>query len=147
MITINMDNLYSSPEVFIALKKKGLYARGTVRLNRKYLPRFSKYLKKDMATLERGSYQFASNIEHNMSMHCWHEKNPVHMLSSCDLTKIDIVQTQSGKNKVTISCPLAVKKYNENMQVVDQFKYLIYLFFCWENPIHLLSTTRKLQWY
>ena len=30
---INMDNLYSSPEVFIALKKKRLYACGTVRLN------------------------------------------------------------------------------------------------------------------
>ena len=92
---INMDNLYSSPEVFIALKKKGLYARGTVRLNRKYLPRFIKYLKKDMANLERGSYQFASNIEHNMSMHYWHDKNSVHMLSSCDATKINVMQRQS----------------------------------------------------
>ena len=125
---INMDNLYSSPEVFIALKNKGLYARGTVRLNRKYLPRFIKYLKKDMANLERGSYQFASNIEHNMSMHCWHDKNPVHMLSSCDSTNIDVVQRQSGKNKVTISCPVVVKKYNENMQAVDQFNHLISLF-------------------
>ena len=106
---INMDNLYSSPEVFIALKKKGLYARGTVRLNRKYLPRFIKYLKKDMANLERGSYQFASNIKYNMSMHCWHDQNPVHMLSSCDSTIVDVVQRQSGNKKVTISCPLAVK--------------------------------------
>ena len=125
---INMDNLYSSPEVFIALKNKGLYARGTVRLNRKYLPRFIKYLKKDMVNLERGSYLFASNIEHNMSMHCWHDKNPVHMLSSCDSTKVDVVRRQSGKNKVTISCPLAVKNYNENMQAVDQFNHLISLF-------------------
>ena len=53
-------------------------------------------------------YQFASNIEHNMSMNCWHDKNPVHMLSSCDLTKINVVQRQPGQNKVTISCPLAV---------------------------------------
>ena len=68
-----MENLYSSPEVFIALKKKGLYAHGTVRLNRKYLPQFIKYLEKDMVNLERGSYQFASNIEHNMSMHCCHD--------------------------------------------------------------------------
>ena len=125
---INMDNLYSSPEVFIALKKKGLYARGTVRLNRKYLPRFIKYLKKDMANLERGSYQFASNIKYNMSMHCWHDQNPVHMLSSCDSTIVDVVQRQSGNKKVTISCPLAVKKYNENMQAVDQFNHLISLF-------------------
>ena len=53
---INMDNLNSSPEVFNALKNKGLYACGTVRLNHKYLPRFIKYLKKDMVKLERGSY-------------------------------------------------------------------------------------------
>ena len=31
---INMDNLYSSPEVFIALKKKGLYACGIVSRER-----------------------------------------------------------------------------------------------------------------
>ena len=37
------------------------------------------------------------------------------------------MQRQSGKNKVTISCPLAVKKYNENMQAVDQFNHLISL--------------------
>ena len=130
---INMDNLYSSPEVFIALKNYGLYARGTVRLNRKYLPKFIKYLKKDMATLDRGSYQFASNIKHNMSMHCWHDSNPVHMLSSCDSTIVDVVERQAGKNKVTISCPVAVKEYNENMQAVDQFNHLISLFSLAEN--------------
>ena len=125
---INMDNLYSSPEVFITLKNKELYARGTVRLNCKYLPRFIKYLKKDMVNLERGLYQFASNIEHNMSLHCWHNKNPVYMLSSCNSTKIDVVQRQSGKNKVTIRCPHAVKTCNKNMQVVDQFNHPISLF-------------------
>ncbi len=45
---INMDNLYSSPEVFIALKNNGLYARGTVRLNCKYLPKFFRYMRKDL---------------------------------------------------------------------------------------------------
>ena len=55
------------------------------------------------------------------------------MLSSCDSTKINVVQRQSGKNKVTISCPLAVKKYNENMQAVDQFNHLISLFLLGES--------------
>ena len=125
---INMDNLYSSPEVFIALKNNGLYARGTVRLNRKYLPKFIRYMRKDLKQIDRGSYEFASNIEHNMSMHCWHDSNPVHMLSSCDSTGVDVVKRQSGRNKVTISCPVVVKKYNENMQAVDQFNGLISLF-------------------
>ena len=39
-VVVNMDNLYSSPEAFIALKKLGIYARGTFRSNRKYLPFF-----------------------------------------------------------------------------------------------------------
>lgn len=125
---INMDNLYSSPEVFIALKNNGLYARGTVRLNRKYLPKFIKYMRNDLKKIDRGSYEFASNIEYNMSMHCWHDSNPVHMLSSCDSTGVDVVKRQSHGNKVTISCPVAVKKYNENMQAVDQFNGLISLF-------------------
>ena len=64
----------------------------------------------------------------SMSMHCWHDKNPVHMLSSCDSTKIHVVQRHSEQNDVTISCPLPVKKYNEYMQAVDQFNHLIYLF-------------------
>ena len=35
-VVVNMDNLYSSPEVFIRLKEMGIYARGTFRKNRKY---------------------------------------------------------------------------------------------------------------
>ena len=50
------------------------------------------------------------------------------MLSSCDSTGVDVVKRQSGRNKVTISCPVVVNKYNENMQAVDQFNGLISLF-------------------
>ena len=39
-IVVNMDNLYSSPELFIKLREMGIYARGTFRKYRKYLPKF-----------------------------------------------------------------------------------------------------------
>ena len=125
---INMDNLYSSPLVFIKLKEMSLYARGTVRLNRKYLPRFIKYLKKDMKKLPRGSYQFAVNKDYHMSMHCWHDKNPVHVLSTADSTKIEEVKRKQGKDKIIVKCPSTVKNYNTNMQAVDQFNKLMSLF-------------------
>ena len=57
------------------------------------------------------------------------------MLSSCDATKIDVVNRQSGQNKVTIICPLAIKNYNENMQAVDQFNHIISLFSLGESHI------------
>ena len=39
-IVVNMDNYYSSPEVFVKLRQMQIYARGTFRVNRKYLPQF-----------------------------------------------------------------------------------------------------------
>ena len=125
---INMDNLYSSPLVFIKLKEMSLYARGTVRLNRKYLPRFIQYKKKDMKKLDRGSYEFAVNKDYNMSMHCWHDKNPVHVLSTADSTQVEEVSRRSGRNKIVVKCPSTIKNYNKNMQAVDQFNKLMSLF-------------------
>lgn len=67
------------------------------------------------------------------------------MLTSCDSTGIDIFQRQSGQSEDTISFPLVIKKFNENIHAVDQF--ITYLFFLWVNLIHLQGNTRKLQWY
>ena len=125
---INMDNLYSSPLVFIKLKEMSLYARGTVRLNRKYLPKFIQYLRRDMSNLKRGSYQFAVNTAYNMSMHCWHDKNPVHVLSTADSTTVEEVSRKQGSDKIIVQCPSTIKNYNKNMQAVDQFNKLMSLF-------------------
>ena len=75
---MNIDNLYSSPLIVVKLNEISLYARGTICLNRKYLPCFMKYLDKDMKKLLRGSCQFAV---YNMTMHCWNDKNHVYILS------------------------------------------------------------------
>ena len=47
-VVVNMDNLYSSPGVFIQLKKMGIYARGTYRSSRKYLPQFINFSKSEV---------------------------------------------------------------------------------------------------
>ena len=67
---------------------------------------------KDMRKLPRGSYQFAVNNEYNMSMHCWHNKNPVHVLSTADSTAIEEVSRKQGSNKIIVQCPGIIKNYN-----------------------------------
>ena len=60
-VVVNMDNLYSSPEVFIRLKEMGIYARGTFRKNRKYLPSFIQFKKNELKKMSRGCFRFAIN--------------------------------------------------------------------------------------
>ena len=90
-----MDNLYSSPEVFIKLLGMGIYARGTVRTNRKYLPSFIQFEKPDMKNISRGSFRFATNEKYNLSCYAWHEKNPVHVMSTADATDVEFEKRQS----------------------------------------------------
>ena len=82
-----------------------------------------------MKKLPRGSYQFAVNKDFHMSMHCWHDKNPVHVLSTADSTKNEEVKGKQGKDQIIVKCPSTVKNYNTNMQAVDQFSKLMSLFF------------------
>ena len=127
-IVVNMDNLYSSPEVFIALKKIGIYARGTFRSNRKYLPSFVKFTKSETLKLPRGCFRLATNEEHNLSCYAWNDKNPVHILSSADGTDVETTRRRSKSEKINVLCPSAVKRYNQGMQAVDQFNKLLTLF-------------------
>ena len=127
-VVINMDNLYSSPEVFIQLQKMGIYARGTFRCNRKYLPQFIKFSKSEVQKLPRGCFRLATNKKHNLSCYAWNDKNPVHVLSSADGTMIESTQRRSKSKKIEVLCPSAIKMYNQGMQGVDQFNKLLTLF-------------------
>ena len=127
-VVVNMDNLYSSPEVFIRLKEMGIYARGTFRSNRNNLPSFIKFSKKETLKLPRGCFRQATNAEHNLSCYAWNDKNPVHILSSADGTEVDKTQRRIKSKKIDVLCPVAVKRYNLGMQGVDQFNKLLTLF-------------------
>ena len=69
-----------------------------------------------------------NNNKYNMSMHCWHDNNPVHVLSTADSTAIEEVSRKQGSNKIIEQCPSTIKNYNKNMQAVDQFNKLMSLF-------------------
>ena len=89
---INMDSLYSSPGVVLLWRKRDFMHMEMLGWLKDTFQKFIKFLKKNMKYYPRGSYKFTSNIEHNISMHCWHYKNPAHVLSTCDSTGIDIVK-------------------------------------------------------
>ena len=127
-VVVNMDNLYSSPEVFINLLKMGIFARGTIRCNRRYLPTFIRFTKSEAKSLPRGCFRVATNEEYNLSCYAWHDKNPVHVLSSADGTDCVSTKRKTKSVKVDFLCPSAIERYNHGMQGVDQFNKLLTLF-------------------
>jgi hypothetical protein len=127
-IVVNMDNLYSSPELFIKLREMGIYARGTFRKNRKYLPKFIQFTDNEVKKIGRGSYRLATNSKYNLSCYAWNDKNPVHVLSSADGTEVETTKRRIKSSKVDVLCPSAIQRYNQGMQGVDQFNKLLTLY-------------------
>ena len=127
-VVVNMDNYFSSPESFIRLKEMGVYARGTFRTTKKYLPQFIKFSKAETEKLPRGCFRLATNAKHNLSCYAWNDNSPVHVLSSADGTEMETTKRKSKSEKIDVFCPVAVKKYNQGMQGVDQFNKMLTLF-------------------
>ena len=127
-IVVNMDNYYSSPEVFVKLRQMQIYARGTFRVNRKYLPQFIRFKKAETEKYNRGSFRFATNEKYNLCCYAWNDKCPVHVISSADGTNVEFAQRKERSVKVDVVCPTAIQKYNEGMQGVDQFNRLLVLY-------------------
>ncbi|XP_003730963.1 piggyBac transposable element-derived protein 4-like [Strongylocentrotus purpuratus] len=66
---INMDNFFSSVELFERLRSMTIFARGTVRINRKGLPRY--HLSRTRL-VEQGDCNMAQRG--NMSAYSWKDK-------------------------------------------------------------------------
>ena len=84
---VNMDNIYSSPELYIKVFGMGMYARWIVRANRKYLPSIIQFKKPDMKNIARGSFRFATNEKYNVS--CYVTTTSVFILYSTYLTQLN----------------------------------------------------------
>jgi hypothetical protein len=79
-----MDNYYTSPTDLILLRKRGIYAIGTVNKNR-CMVRSQIILIKDDFKKECGGYVRMAVCEFaKMQDFCWNDNNPVHILSTAD---------------------------------------------------------------
>jgi DNA excision repair protein ERCC-6 len=116
-----MDNYFTGVPLFLDLLRRSTYACGTVRRNRKYLPEQFK----EEENKEPGEYKFWQSS--NLVATIWQDKRPVRFLSTCCDPVVESKVTRKRKQLETASltCPLVVKIYSENMGGVDRSDRLV----------------------
>lgn len=123
------DNWYSSPKLFEFLLAKQTGACGTVRANRKNMPKFPQKLKKGDCSVFH---------THGILTEKWHDKRDVCMLSTVhahEWVETDKIDRTTGEN---VKKPLSVVEYNKNMGLVDKA----------DMQMSFLDSSRKsIKWY
>jgi hypothetical protein len=77
---------------------------------------------------KRGDLHIATSQDPPLVAFSWLDGNPVNFLTSADGTEHSEVQRRIGRQKKRVPAPVAVAKYNKNMQAVDRFDQLNQLF-------------------
>lgn len=124
-----VDNFFTSYSLLQNLKKKGIYACGTVRSTSKGLPSFMKKTRKNekignktrAIKMNRGEFQFKAKC--GLSAVQWMDQKAVNFLSSAHTprkTTFVLRRLRSGK-RVKVHCPAVVADYNKYMGGVDRF--------------------------
>ena len=124
-----MDNWFTSYQLIVELKKKGLLSVGTVRQNR--IP--GCVLKKDdeLKKKGRGSYDFRTEQGQNIIAVKWFDNRAVHLISSyAGINPVGSTRRWSLKDKqfITVDQPSIVKEYNKFMGGVDLHDMLVALY-------------------
>ena len=113
---VYVDNFFNSPSLQVILLQKGIYCAGTVKTNRKLLPKKDVTADKDMKR-EVASYE-ASGITYVK----WMDNKSVHMLSNFLSAHPlhEVKRRKKGSKKHEKVCfPNVVKRYNTYMDGVD----------------------------
>ena len=133
---IYFDNYYSSPELFEELLYRETLACGTVRANRKNLPKAV-----TQAKLSKGQCCFRrklceENEQGTLLALKWFDKRPVYMLSSKHFATEQWTGKYHYKDKTPIYKPTAIIQYTDFMSGVDKADQLM-------NNYHFLRKTVK----
>lgn len=113
------DNFFNSPTLIHKLYDRGIYAVGTQRSNRKFVPDMKP--DKEMTKNPRGDI----DIRYSKKAICckWYDNKPVLMMGS-NVEGIDDISTiprrmKGASSKTPVQCPEMIKLYNKNMGGVD----------------------------
>jgi hypothetical protein len=107
---VYMDNYYTSPELFTELDTMDTYACGTLRMNRKQVPKAMKLkLKKGEIVFRRRGNMFALK---------WHDKRNVSMLSTIHDAD-EVLLDKRDRNGEPIVKPSCLYDYVKKMGGVD----------------------------
>jgi hypothetical protein len=117
---VNMDNYYMSTTAAIHLKEKGILCRGTIRTNRKFVPKSVLFMAKECRSNERGTSRIAVNAEHSLVAIGWLDNKAVNFISTADTTDVVSVERRIKNEKVQLSAPAVIKNYNMYMGGVDR---------------------------
>ena len=113
---IYFDTYYSSVPLVEYLLSHKVYCCGTIRSNRKYLP---KDLKCDTALMRGDSDSCVS--AHGIVVHKWMDNKSVHVISNYHETEIgEIERTQKDGSRTIFNFPKALISYNNNMGGIDK---------------------------
>ena len=119
-----MDNFYSSPILYAKLESKKIGACGTVRGNRRGMP---KELLQQNIKLKKGDDPVFMRSG-NMVACAWHDTKRFTMLSTID-TNLTVDKEIRSKDHAsghrTVEKPVAVARYNHSMAGVDRFDQML----------------------
>ena len=118
---VYMDNYYTSPGLFAELHKRGFEACGTLRLDRRGVPREAK------AALRKGNRR-AISVDDDMAIVQWHDKRMVSILSTLHSDKPVQVERRSRNvsgGREQVEKPEAVVEYTKYMGGVDRGDQLL----------------------
>lgn len=112
---IYFDNFFTSVDLLEKLKTEKTLACGTIRINRRGLPKDLPADKK----MNRGDFDYrVSNLD--ITFFKWYDNRVVHLASNFHGTESTIVnRKQKDGTKLDVACPAIVKNYNRFMGGVD----------------------------
>ena len=114
---VYFENYFTTPNFLEYLHRKGIYAAGTIRTNRKAIPKeFCESTKK----MNRGEFEYVRSG--NLVLHKWMDRKLVFLLSNFhDPTSYDIIQRKERNGgKAGVKCPTSIIDYNKHMRGVDR---------------------------
>jgi hypothetical protein len=85
---VNMDNYYMSTTTAIKLREKVVFCRGTIRSNRKLLPKSVLLTATNAKGLGRGHSVCAVNRDNNLIAIGWLDNKLVTFISTSDTTEV-----------------------------------------------------------
>ena len=137
-LVVTTDNWYTALYLMCTLLEWGIHLLGTVRSNRKGLPKDRLFPKEGRGKRRRGEAEVSSttvsikNEDKKIYLVCWQDNKPVHLLSSTptSLSQVDRVHKENGRftRRAPITMPSVIKSYNRSMGGADLHDQLVQLY-------------------
>jgi hypothetical protein len=101
--TVNMVNYNTT--CALHLKNNGVYCRGTIHWNRKFVPKSTLFKASKARVLPRGTIRYEVNPTHNLIAVDWLDNKAADFTSAADTTAVKAVKCRVTDSKVEVVAP------------------------------------------